>query len=115
MTAPVERRPRPFAAEELPQRNHVKSERERHEECRHQCQREARDELCRRCREEDLCRAWIRHDPKPDGDDEIGHTEYIPDDRALSSLRRVEMSRNPWSCCSNEDVPNTRRKRPQRR
>src|SRR6267142_1116092 len=104
---------RPRSAEQLPQRDDVKDKREGHKERRHQCQRKARHHLRSGCRVEDLCRTRIRHDPKPNGDDQIGDTEQIPGDRSPAAPRRVELSRNPRGRRCDKDVSNASGKRPE--
>jgi hypothetical protein len=65
----------PRAAEQLPQRNHVKHEGEWHEKRRHQRQGKTRRQLGRWSGLEDLSRARAGHDPQSHGDNQISHTE----------------------------------------
>ena len=71
----------------------MKHKRAGHQERRHQCQRKAHHHLRSGCRIEDLCRTRVRHDPKPNSDDQIRDAEQIPSDRSPAAPRRVELAR----------------------
>ena len=103
----------PRRAKQLPQRNDVHHHRERHEEGRHEHQREVRQHLAARYELEELRRARTDGHAQADGNHEVEQTEHVEDDGAARTPRLIEPAGDPERGRSDRDVPQPRRERPQ--
>ena len=67
-----------------------------------------------RLRVEDTRRPGARDHPQPDGDDQIGKPEHVPDDATAPAARCVDTARNPGCGDTDQDVANAGGQRPER-